>query len=219
MKIGTDSLILGCLAKAKKPQHILDIGTGTGLLALMMAQKFTEAKITAIDIDETAATEATYNALQSKWVNRIVVSNLSLQDFMLSNQQLFDLIITNPPYFVSNNHYPILPANRKLARQTIELPFEILLVNISKLLSVNGICWMVLPTGIAIDVIEKAQKYHLFNNHCIMVSPNENKPFNRIIFSLSKQNTSVTTATFYIYKSGGNEHTDTYKTTVADFLL
>src|SRR5438132_1518190 len=103
MKVGTDSLLLGCFTEAKSLKRILDIGTGTGLLALMMAQKF-EATIDAIEIDEAACEEAKGNFLNSKWKERLKIFHTSVQLFFSSQNQTiksgsYDLIISNPPYF------------------------------------------------------------------------------------------------------------------------
>ena len=98
MKVGTDAVLLGSWVKPNASTRILDIGTGTGVIALMLAQK-TSSNIEAIDIDENAVTQAKQNVLSSKFTDSIHVQLISLQNFANQETQKFDLIITNPPYF------------------------------------------------------------------------------------------------------------------------
>jgi tRNA1Val (adenine37-N6)-methyltransferase len=106
MKIGTDSVLLGCLAEVEHAQQILDIGTGTGILALMCAQR-SNATIDAVEIDEQSALEADFNFNNSKWSNRLNVHHQSLQNYTSTCSHLYDVIISNPPYFVKNNNFSI----------------------------------------------------------------------------------------------------------------
>ncbi|MEZ7884568.1 MAG: methyltransferase, partial [Bacteroidales bacterium] len=101
MKVNTDGVLLGAWAKIRPlDKTILDIGTGTGVIALMMAQRAPEAFITAVEIDEESSIEAEMNFSTSKWANRLKIENYSIQEFAKTNQSSkFDLIITNPPYF------------------------------------------------------------------------------------------------------------------------
>ncbi|MFN6040025.1 MAG: tRNA1(Val) (adenine(37)-N6)-methyltransferase, partial [Bacteroidota bacterium] len=98
MKVGTDSVILGSWANTYQAKTCLDIGTGTGLLSLMMAQKGIE-KITAIDIDESACLQATWNVQNSIFKNHIEIINQSFQDFCIGHLKKYDHIISNPPFF------------------------------------------------------------------------------------------------------------------------
>src|SRR5687768_15546532 len=98
MKVCTDSCVLGAWADVEKAEQILDIGTGTGLLSLMVAQR-SEANITAVEIDSAAAAQASENIAESPWKNRISLVHKSLQEFGNENQQQFDVIICNPPFF------------------------------------------------------------------------------------------------------------------------
>ena len=98
MKVSTDSVLLGAWAKVSKAYKILDVGTGTGVIALMMAQK-SNAKIFAIEIDENSVQQAKENFEKSKYSLQINLEKISLQEFSKKSRQKFDLIITNPPYF------------------------------------------------------------------------------------------------------------------------
>ena len=100
MKVGTDGTLLGAWAKANKPQQILDIGTGTGLIAMMMAQRFENANIKALEIDMDASQQAAENFQNTKWSNRLFLEHISFQEFQ--HTASFDLIVSNPPYFENN---------------------------------------------------------------------------------------------------------------------
>ena len=141
LKLGTDAVILGASTTFNNPKSILDIGTGTGILALMMAQKY-PCPITAIDIDEGAIIDATLNINNSPWKERITVKAQSLQDFLSTNVQ-FDGIICNPPFF--SNSLANKDLRKTLARHTINLTPEILFSCIEKILSPTGQATIIVP--------------------------------------------------------------------------
>src|ERR1700745_3451644 len=119
-KVGTDAVLLGAWAQVEKARSILDIGTGTGIIALMMAQKST-AHIEAIDIEQSSYKQACENVKHSSWQERINVTQTSLQDYVKANDKKFDVIITNPPYFVDSYKAP--DEERSHARHNDTLPF------------------------------------------------------------------------------------------------
>lgn len=218
MKVGTDSVLLGSLVKAKYPKRILDMGTGTALLALMMAQRFNEALIDAVEIEEKAFAEATYNATQSVFANRIKVVHQSVQEFAQTTDEKYDLIVSNPPYYEAENSFGIQVQNRSHARHTVSLSFDALLESISKLLSEKGMCWMVLPTMEAERVMAKVAQSGLYCTHQIAVHPNPSKAFNRIIFCLTKTGSDPIRETFMIKNEQG-VYTDSYREVTWPFLL
>ncbi|MFC5272038.1 tRNA1(Val) (adenine(37)-N6)-methyltransferase [Adhaeribacter terreus] len=142
MKVCTDSCVLGAWAEVEKATEILDIGTGTGLLSLMVAQR-SGAKITAVEIDEAAAEQARENFTGSSWKNRIVLEQKSLQAFGKENQQHFDEIVCNPPFFQASLKSP--DAAKTIAKHTQELPFEDLLHFVKRFLTPEGIFYLLLP--------------------------------------------------------------------------
>lgn len=219
MKVGTDSVLLGALLQAQHPQSILDIGTGTGLLALMMAQRFHLANIDAVEIDELAFAEATQNARQSNWKDRVTVFHQSLQAFAnQSTTYQYDLIVSNPPYYEVENHFGIEEQSRSHARHTATLSFDELLENIYRLLTTQGKCWMVLPKIEGELVVEKAKLAGLFLVHQIEVFPNAKKSYNRMIFCLSKKQEETKKESFYI-KDGDGNYSQQYKEATMPFLL
>jgi tRNA1Val (adenine37-N6)-methyltransferase len=176
-KVGTDSILLGAWAEPPTQGHILDIGTGSGILALMMAQKtaaqmsaitststsnsasthgpnhspppILPAQITAIDRDEGSVCQAIGNAKNSPWGNRIEILLQSLQDFASQRENQFDFIISNPPYF--NTQTWSTDPKVAQARNTIHLKFEELSAGVTHLLKKNGTFSLILPTAEAIE--------------------------------------------------------------------
>lgn len=217
MKVGTDSVLLGSLLETNPPQQILDIGTGTGLLALMMAQRFATATIDAIEIDTATANEAQFNFNKSKWHKRIFVHNKALQLFT-EHAKKYDLIVSNPPYYPAEDHYKIDEQQRSQARQTQSLSFDDLLAGVNRLLGEEGICWMVLPTQEAEVLITKAITNGLFVSKQILIHSKLSKPYNRVVFSLNKKVTEMDQTTFVIYEEDGS-YTQQYKETTMPFLL
>lgn len=141
MKVGTDSMLLGSLCTFDRPQRILDIGTGTGVLALMTAQRFPEAHITGVELDPLAATDARLNIAASPWKERLEVVETDVRSFL--PEQLFDGIVSNPPYFVQSSKS--LSNERNRARHTDELPFGDLMSCCAQWLSETGTAWIIVP--------------------------------------------------------------------------
>jgi tRNA1Val (adenine37-N6)-methyltransferase len=142
MKVCTDSCVLGAWAEVDTAKRILDIGTGTGLLTLMAAQR-SEAEITAVEINGQAALQAAENFTESPWKNRILLSQKSLQEFGKSKPEPFDVIICNPPFFQASLKSP--DQARTIAKHTQELPFEDLLAFVNQFLTPEGTFYLLLP--------------------------------------------------------------------------
>ena len=141
MKVGTDGVLLGAWAEIASAERILDIGTGTGLIALMCAQRNELAQIHAIEIDSAAAEQAGENILNSQFSERIELQQVALQEFNPSKE--YDAIICNPPFFNSGTNSPV--AERNQARHTISLSISDLLLHASRLISESGRLHLILP--------------------------------------------------------------------------
>lgn len=143
MKVGTDGVLLGCWCQPQTCRHLLDVGTGTGLIALMLAQR-SSAAIDAIDIDEVACLQAQENVARSPFAGRIAICHASLEEFAATRQAHgYDLIVSNPPYF---NHSLKCPdPQRSQARHTDTLALPELLHDSRQLLSDDGRLALVLP--------------------------------------------------------------------------
>jgi len=158
MKVGTDAMVLGALVQAEHPKAILDIGTGTGVLALMMAQKFPEATIVGVEIEPSSATEAKQNMENSPWPDRLTLLETDIKD--LHTNQKFDLIISNPPFYTGGLLNP--NAQRAQARHVFALPFDVLFSKVACLLLEDGDFWMIAPSS-DVELVEmEATKVNLF---------------------------------------------------------
>jgi len=144
MKINTDGVLLGAVAQADDPETILDIGTGTGVIALMLAQRFTNAQIDAVEIDESAAKTAGRNFGNSIFHDRLNIYSSGVVAFFDEYpENKYDLIISNPPFYINSLESPT--EKKSLAKHTEVNFFEVLLKDIAGHLSENGACWLVLP--------------------------------------------------------------------------
>lgn len=186
MKVGTDGVLLG--AWAQGGNHILDIGTGTGLIALMMAQRFRKAIITAIDIDKDACIQARENVEASILKEQIHVVNSSLQDFshqwLSEGKPLFDCIVSNPPFFVNSLKNP--DEKKTLARHADTLPYSDLFYHVSKLLTDDGIFSAIIPSEQVKFFTAKAYLYALQTIRLCHVKTTSTKPPKRCLIAFSK---------------------------------
>ena len=162
MKIGTDGILLGAWAQAEQPERILDIGTGTGLIALMMAQRFPNAIVDAVEIEPNAAEQAARNFLTSPWPERLTLHHQSMQSFTASGlpDKAYSLIVSNPPWFVDS--LKSNESSRNLARHTDSLSHDELLNSVRRLLQRPGRFSAVLPFGDSTSFIHSAHERNLF---------------------------------------------------------
>jgi tRNA1Val (adenine37-N6)-methyltransferase len=215
MKVGTDSVLLGSFVETFHAKQVLDIGTGTGILAIMMAQK-TNAKIDAVEIDENAFEEALYNAKQTKWGNKISIYHSSIQQF--TSTAKYDLIVSNPPFYVHENHIMIPDEQRSKARHNKELSFSELCIEAENRLTDQGTFWLILPVDEAEEFMELAPKHGLYIHREIFIKPKPTKPINRIVMCLGKQKIKPYQEVFTIYDQSGKSTEEYYELT-REFLL
>jgi len=182
MKVGTDGVLLGAWADVEQAQTILDVGTGSGLIALMAAQRNPIAKITAIDIEESAIIQARENFDRSPWGNRLTAKPISLEDFAASTDATFDVIISNPPYFQQSLHSP--NAKRTLARHATHLTPESLLSHCARLLSPDGSIHLILPISEGNNLLGKTDSYRLFCTRKTVVLPTPASAPKRLLITL-----------------------------------
>lgn len=214
MKVGTDGVLLGAWAEPEKARSVLDIGTGTGLLALMAAQRNPEAKIDAIEIEPEAASQAQENANNSPWANRIRIYPVSLFDFF--PPQTYDCILCNPPFF--NNSTKTPDTNRTLARHSDTLPHPALLEAVLRLLCEDGSFYIILPTEEASVFIRLAGEYRLHLAHLTRVLPNPGKSPKRYLmkFTFAQIPTQTDELTIEISR---HQYTPEYIRLTRDFYL
>jgi len=216
MKVGTDSVLLGCLIAINDAVNCLDIGTGTGILSLMLAQRNNEFIIDAIEIDEQAFMQAKNNFYSSKFTHQIQAHCCALQNFVALKK--YDLIISNPPYFVGKNNFSIANIQRAKARHDNDLSFEDLINSVIKLLSKTGKFILILPIAEAITFKELAIQKGLFLNKETFIKPKPSKEPNRMIMEFSLLQKEKITAEFIIYNDD-NSQTEAYKNLTSEFYL
>ncbi len=183
MKVGTDAVLLGSWVNACEAKKILDIGTGTGIIAMMLAQK-SSAEIDAIDIDLNACIQAKENVSESAWAQRIRIHNISFQEFSSSTTDKYDLVVSNPPFF-SDAPKP-LTIERIQSRHTDMLPFNELAEGVKKIISPTGKFCVVLPCREGKNFMDIALSKGLFSNKMLRVKTVHDKE-KRILLELSEQ--------------------------------
>lgn len=214
MRINTDGVLLGAIVAQQQPQLILDIGTGTGVIAMMLAQRFPQAAVTAVEIDEAAAFRAASNFEASPFAARLQVQHSDIATFQTEHR--YDLMVSNPPYFVNDLKNPEL--RKGLARHADEDFFEGLLRKASALLSEKGMFWVILPAKQAELLVVNAVLFKLFPRQIIHVHSDVSKSEFRQIVCFSFTDGPVLHENFYIYSAQG-VYTDAYKTLLKDFFL
>ncbi|MDV7105216.1 methyltransferase [Vibrio sp. TH_r3] len=192
MPVSTDGVLLGSWIQAAHNATILDIGTGTGLLSLMCAQRFYQADIHAIEIDKDAYEAASHNFSQSPWHKRLQLTHADILSwtelFKLSNN-LFDTIICNPPYF--NQGQPSKLKQRATARHTDSLPHRDLLQSCQKVLKLQGKANFILPRVEGEAFITVASTLGWRVSRLCQVSPTEFKAVNRLLIELCRQDETI----------------------------
>lgn len=214
MKISTDAVLLGALANGINPQKILDIGTGTGVIALMLAQRFLGSEIVAVELDPSAAAQARENFFASPFKQRLTLWEGRFQHFPFS--QKFDLMVSNPPYFP--DHLKSNDAMRNLALHTDGLSFPALVDHVVAGLSERGIFWVILPPRQMRDLEKIAEEYSLFPSLKFTIQDNPNKPIIREILGFGWKKTKYLMRAIFIKELSGEFH-PSYKALVSKFLL
>lgn len=220
MKVGTDGTLLGAWATMPTPcEKILDIGTGSGLIALMMAQRCSTARIWAIDIDEDATAQARSNFEASPWKDRLCAAHLSLQELAADETQhgTFDLIVSNPPYFENSLKNP--DNGRKTARHTDSLPFEELISSAKILLSEHGQLSMVLPADAESRIRQIGLDNGLKTIRLTHVHTKAGKPAKRILITLGNSTTECQADSLCLIGEDGSPRTEEYAALCQDFYL
>jgi tRNA1Val (adenine37-N6)-methyltransferase len=218
MKVGTDGILLGAWANLPENAQILDIGTGTGLLALMLAQRSQSSStfIDAVEIDHDAYQQAKENIESSPWRDRINIHHVPIQDWAIACSQQYDLIISNPPFF--ENSFKPSQNSRNLARHSDSLSQTDILQIASQLLKSNGHLAVIYPTDLANNFLAKAQSFNLFCDRQVHVKPTPQSPVKRMLLELSPTKYPTQTMTITI-EERKHLYTQDYIALVKDFYL
>jgi tRNA1Val (adenine37-N6)-methyltransferase len=217
MKIGTDGVLLGAWADVSQASQILDIGTGTGVIAAMMAQRTQEATIHAVEIDAEAYGQAKENLEQTPWANRLSVYHQAVQEFAKEAVNQYDLLVSNPPFFTGGTFSH--QAHRNQVRHTVKLPHGDLLSSVRRMMHPGGKFCVILPFIEGLRFQELAQSYHLYVSRITEVRPKATKPVERLLMQLECHPTPTVKDQLIIQHDGPNQWTEEYVQLTRDFYL
>lgn len=219
MKVGTDGVLLGAWTRLNfQPNTILDIGAGTGLIALMMAQRSAATTIDAVELDTQAYIQCVENFENSPWNDRLFCYHADFKFFAEETEDPYDLILSNPPFFdhQSSGQHPT--SAREKARFNSTLPFETLLKGVAAILNPEGIFAFIIPTDKQNPVIALAQHYGLFPSRITQVSGKAGKPPKRTLIEMGFNKRTIKTDTLVIEISR-HQYTPEYIALTRDFYL
>lgn len=196
MKVGTDGVLLGAMAPLDSKTRILDVGTGTGLIALMLAQRAQNemVRVTALELDKEACLQAQENINESPWAHLIEVVESDYSLFQA--EELYDLIVSNPPYFVDSLKSPT--TNRSQARHTDTLSFEELIRKSWKLLAPKGVFAVIIPTDVELDFCDKCQSVGLYLSKRVAIQTKPDVQPKRVVLMFVMQEGLVEQETLLI---------------------
>lgn len=217
MKVGTDAVLLGAWIIPNGSKNILDIGTGTGVISLMLAQK-SSANILAVEIDKQSTEQAMLNVSQSNYFSQIQVENVSIQDLAQKSEKKFDLIVTNPPYFIDS--YKSIESNRTIARHSDSLPFEELIDSVIKLLDVKGKFCLILPKNEAGIFRKMAEIKGLYLSKLLRIRTKPDKESEkRHLMQFEFKETEFSESTLVLEENESRNYTQAYKEFTRDYYL
>src|SRR5690606_18148248 len=218
MKIGTDGILLGAWVEIKEHYSILDIGAGTGVFGLMMAQRSEAGLIDAIEIDDDAYEQCVDNFENSPWNDRLFCYHASLNEFAeeMKHEEKYDLIISNPPFYTEV--FKGSDEVRNLARFADALPFEDLVKNVALLLAEEGQFAVIIPFSEEEKFLELAKKVNLFPQRITRVRGTNDSPLKRSLLQLSLSETTVEEFELII-ETSRHQYTPEYIELVKDFYL
>ncbi len=218
MKIGTDGVLLGAWTPIENnPFSILDIGTGTGIIALMLAQRSNAEQIDALEIDEEAYEQATDNFENSPWNDRLFCFHAGLDEFVEEPEDEYDLIVSNPPFYSEN--YKSNSEQRDLARFQDAMPFEDLVEAADLLLSENGIFSVIIPFKEEENFLALANEYELYPLKITRVKGAPNSEIKRSLLAFSRNKKSDFPVDELIIETARHQYTPEYIELTKEFYL
>jgi tRNA1Val (adenine37-N6)-methyltransferase len=213
MKVGTDGVLLGAWTPLEDAKRILDVGTGTGLIALMLAQR-SDAEIDAIEIDESACEEAKFNFEQSDWSNRLHVYHSDFHLFADFSHEFYDLIVSNPPFFI--NSLKTKNEALSIARHNSKLSFNQLVSGTRKLLNSSGRLCVIIPFASCTEFRECARLAGFYLRNQTSVIPKSGKAPKRVLLEFTLQPNFPTINELAILDENG-VYTNNYKSLTSPF--
>jgi tRNA1Val (adenine37-N6)-methyltransferase len=216
-KVGTDSVLLGAWVDIARVKKILDIGTGTGLIALMVAQR-SEAEIHTVEIDETSVLQAGENISNSPWTEQIRLFHASFQDFLSDIPDKYDLVVTNPPYFTDSYKSPD-PA-RSLSRHHVSFSFHELLKGVGEILDKSGRFALVMPVSEGEKLLGMVNDYGLYLKRKTNVLPVKGKEVIRYLMEFTNEKeVEVQQSELIVQDRISHQYTNEYKELTRDFYI
>lgn len=218
MKVGIDGVLLGAWTPFQShDKQILDIGTGSGLIALMLAQRNSEANISAVDIDENACRQAEINFQSSPWNDRLTTTKIDLQDYQISQDKRYDLIVSNPPFFV--NSMKAGNDARTAARHTDFLSHEKLILKSVELIKETGRICLILPVTEGLQCVAFAASHNIFCYQQVFVHPKPGAEAKRLLIELGLQDTSCKISHLTIESEQRHHYSPEFSKLAAEFYL
>jgi tRNA1Val (adenine37-N6)-methyltransferase len=218
MKVGTDGVLLGAWVESEAAQSILDIGTGTGVIAVMLAQRNEHAPVHGVEIDAEAAAQAAENMRATPWAERLHVRHHSIQDYARDTEQRYDLIVSNPPFFTGG----VLSQsdNKTGVRHTVKLPHGDLLIATQTLLTQQGVFAVVLPLLEGLRFVEMARSYRLYCERMTEVRTKAGKPVSRLLLQFTRHIPhAIRKDELIIQQDEANAWTPEYRELTKEFYL
>ena len=217
MKVGTDGVLLGAWADVSGTRQALDIGAGSGVIAIMLTQRSPELRATGVEIDEPSFHQAVSNMQQSPWSNRLEAVHSAIQDFSFSAEGKYDLVISNPPFFSGGTFS--LNQDRNSVRHTIKLPHGDLLLSVQRLLSEDGRFCVILPYIEGLRFVELTATYKLHCTRMTEVLPRPGKPVERLLLQFERTFSELRKDTLLIHSGEGDAFSPEYTALTGDFYL
>ena len=215
LKVGTDGVLFGAWVNYTDAERILDIGTGTGVLALIAAQRNATASVDAVEIDDAAAEQAAENAAASPWSDRVRVHRMDVR--RMTAGERFDLIICNPPYYAG---YSTAADERVgLAKHSDELQFDELLDAVDRLLAPAGRFAVIIPLNRERAFLQEAERMRLFPARRCVVKYVSHRPAKRLLLELDRAGGAVREEELTIERTGPFDYTPEYRALISDLML
>ncbi|RNC65896.1 tRNA1(Val) (adenine(37)-N6)-methyltransferase [Proteiniphilum sp. X52] len=217
MKVGTDGVLLGAWAGVDNAAEVLDVGTGTGLIALMVAQRNPQAKVMAIDVDEQAVEQAKENIGNSPFSDRIDVELVAFRQFAQDSPKRFDLIVSNPPYFSDS----LLPPEkgRARARHSVSLTLDDLLLSARRCLKNRGTLSLILPYGKGDELDCLCEKHRFYMKRKTIVYPLPDTEPKRLLVELTMRPADHTEISSLIIENSRHRYTEGFSDLVSSFYI
>ena len=215
MKVGTDAILLGRWVEVKPTDVVLDIGTGCGLLPLMLSQKGV-SQVDAVDIDKDSIEEATINFRASQWREQLQAICADITDYQMDKQ--YDLIVSNPPFF---NRYSKCDSERKsrARHNDVTLSYESLCAVVCRLLKPDGRFALVLPANVSAEFLKVAEKNGLFVHKQMIIIPIAGKSPNRVNLELRSVPCDAVSSQIFTIRNADKHFTEEYNVFLKDFYL